>query len=74
MRLVDVFGMTTRSSILYMSKEKSKFNLKGDAAREMYLSRFEEEILSSDKKTSDSNLTNGERNALYLLHDDPPLL
>ena len=55
-------------------KKKSKFNPKWDAAVEMYLSRLEEEILSLDEKISYSNLTKGERNALYLLRDDPPLL
>ena len=40
----------------------------------MCLSRLEEGILSLDEKISYSNLTKGERNALYLLRDDPPLL
>ena len=55
-------------------RKKSKFNPKGNAAIEMYLSRFEEEILSLDEKTSYSNLTKGERNALYLLRDDPSII
>ena len=55
-------------------KKKSKFNPKGDAAIEMYLSRLEEEILSLDGKISYSNLTKGERNALYLLRDDPSII
>ena len=55
-------------------KKKSKFNPKWDAAREMYLSRLEEEILSLDEKVSYSNLTKGERNALYLLRDDPSII
>ena len=55
-------------------KKKSKFNPKGDAAIEMYLSRLEEEILSLDGKISYSNLTKGERNALYLLCDDPSII
>ena len=40
----------------------------------MYLSRLEEEILSLDGKISYSNLTKGERNALYLLRDDPSII
>ena len=55
-------------------KKKSKFNPKGDAAIEMYLSRLEEEILSLDEKISYSNLTKGERNALYLLRDYPSII
>ena len=55
-------------------KKKSKFNPKWDAAVEMYLSRLEEEILSLDEKISYSNLTKGERNALYLLQDDPSII
>ena len=55
-------------------KKKSKFNLKGDAAIEMYLSHLEEEIFSLDGKISYSNLTKGERNALYLLRDDPSII
>ena len=55
-------------------KKKSKFNPKGDASIEMYLSRLEEEILSLDGKISYSNLTKGERNALYLLRDDPSII
>ena len=55
-------------------KKKSKFNPKWDAAIEMYLSRLEEEILSLDEKVSYSNLTKGERNALYLLRDDPSII
>ena len=52
-------------------KQKSKFNPgKNDAAIEFYLSRLEEEILSLDKKIPYSNLTKGERNALYSLRDD----
>ena len=55
-------------------KKKSKFNPKGNAAIEMYLSRLEEEILFLDKKIPYSNLTKGERNALYLLRDDPSIV
>ena len=55
-------------------KKKFKFNPKEDAAIEMYLSRLEEEILSLDEKISYSNLTKGERNALYLLRDDPSII
>ena len=40
-------------------KKKSKFNLKGEAAIEMYLSRLAEEILSLHEKISYSNLTKG---------------
>ena len=36
----------------------------------MYLSRLEEEILSLAERISYSNLTKGERNALYLPRDD----
>ena len=55
-------------------QKKSKFNPKGEAAIEMYLSRLEEEILSLDEKISYSNLIKGERNALYLLRDDPSII
>ena len=40
----------------------------------MCLSRLEEGILSLDEKISYSNLTKGERNALYLLQDDPSII
>ena len=40
----------------------------------MYLSGLEEEISSLDEKISYSNLTKGERNALYLLRDDPAII
>ena len=40
----------------------------------MYLNCLEEEILSSDEKISYSNLTKEERNALYLLRDDPSII
>ena len=56
-------------------KQKSKFNPgKNDAAIEFYLSRLEEEILSLDKKIPYSNLTKGERNALYSLRDDTSII
>ena len=54
-------------------KKKSKFNPKGDTAIKMHLSHLEE-ILSLDEKISYSNLTKGERNALYLLHDDASII
>ena len=40
----------------------------------MYLSDLEEEILSLDGKISYSDPTKGERNALYLLRDDPSII
>ena len=40
----------------------------------MYLSRLEEKMLSLDEKSSYSNLTKGERNALYLVRDDPSII
>ena len=40
----------------------------------MYLSRLEEEILSLNEKISYYNLTKRERNALYLLRDDPSII
>ena len=56
-------------------KQKSKLNPgKNDAAIEFYVSRLEEEILSLDKKISYSNLTKGERNALYSLRDDTSII
>ena len=55
-------------------KTKAKFNPKRKAAIEMYLSRLEEGILSLDEKISYSNATKGERNALYLLRDDPSII
>ena len=52
-------------------KKKSKFNPKRkDTAIEIYLSRLEAEIFSLDKKLSYSNLTKGERPAIYSLRDD----
>ena len=65
--------MTTWSLILIPLRQ-SKFNYKGDAAIEMYLSRLEEEILSLNEKISYYNLTKRERNALYLLRDDPSII
>ena len=55
-------------------KKKSKFNPEEDTAIEMYLSRLEEEILSLVEKLSYSNLTKGERNALYLLRADSSII
>ena len=56
-------------------KQKSKLNPgKNDAAIEFYVSRLEEEIWSLDKKISYSNLTKGERNALYSLRDDTSII
>ena len=52
----------------------SKFNLKGDAAIEMYLSCLEEDILSLKEKIIYFDLTKGERNASYLLSDYPSLI
>ena len=53
-------------------KKKSKFNPKGDAPIEMYLSHLEEEILSLDEKIS--NVTKGEE-MLYICYVMiPPLL
>ena len=52
-------------------KEKSKFDPKRkDAAIELYLSRLENEILSLNYKVGYSNLTKGERDAVYLLKND----
>ena len=56
-------------------KQKSKFNpSKNDAAIEFYLSQLEEEILSTDEKNLFSNLTKGERNALYSLRDNTSIV
>ena len=54
-------------------KKKSKFNPKGDAATETYVSHLEEETLSLDEKTSYSNLAKEERNVLYLLRHVPSI-
>ena len=52
-------------------KKKSKFDLKRkDAAIELYLSRLEEQISSLDYKVGYSNLTKGERDAVYSLKND----
>ena len=49
-------------------KKKSKFDPKRkDAAIELHLSRLEEEISSLDYKIGYSNLTKGERDAVYSL-------
>ena len=49
-------------------KKKSKFDPKRkDAGIELYLSPLEEEIPSLDYKIKYSNLTKGERDAIYLL-------
>ena len=51
-------------------KQNSKFNpRRNDATTEFYWSGLEKEILSLDKKISYSNLSKGERNALYSLRD-----
>ena len=70
LRLMRDFRNDHREFVVNPFRKKSKFNPKGDAAIEMYLSRLEEEILSLDEKISYSNLTKGERNALHLLRDD----
>ena len=74
LRLMWYFRNDHRKFDVNPFKKKSKFNPKGDAAIEMFLSRLEEEILSLDEKISYSNLTKGERNALYLLRDDPSII
>lgn len=55
-------------------RKKSKFNPKGNATIETYLSCLENEILYLDEKMSYSNLTNGERNALYLIRNDRSII
>ena len=50
-------------------EKKSKFNPKGNAAIEIYLSRLEKESLSLDGKISYSDLTKKGRNTLHLLRD-----
>ena len=56
-------------------KRKSTFNSKRkDAAIEIYLNRLKEEIFFLDKKLSYSNLTKGERQAIYSLRDDTPII
>ena len=56
-------------------KQKSKFNPgKNDIAIEFYLGRLDEEISFLYKKNSYSNLTKGERNALYFLGDDTSII
>ena len=63
----------SRDEISLLSKGL-KFVSKGDAAIDMCLSRLEEETLFLDEKLSYYNLTKGERNALYLLRDDPSII
>ena len=56
-------------------KKKSKFDPKRkDAAIELYLSRLEEEISSLDYKVGYSNLTKGERDAIYSLKNDSSII
>ena len=56
-------------------KKKSKFDPKRkDAAIELYLSRLEEEISSLDYEVGYSNLTKGERDAVYSLKDDNSII
>ena len=74
LRLMWHFRNDRREFDVNPFKKKSKFNPKGCAAIEMYLTRLEEEILSLDVKMSYSNLTKGERNALHFLHDDPSII
>ena len=74
LRLMWHFRNDRREFDVNPFKKKSKFNPKGCAAIEMYLTRLEEEILSLDEKMSYSNLTKGERNALHFLHDDPSII
>ena len=75
LRLKWFFRNDERQFNINPFKQKSKFNPgKNDAAIEFYLSRLEEEILSLDKKISYSNLTKGERNALYSLRDDTSII
>ena len=69
LRLIWNFRNDRREFNVNPFKEKSKFNPK-----RIKLSRLEEEILSLDEKISCSNLTKGERNALYLLRDDPSII
>ena len=70
LRLMWHFRNDHRQFDVNRFKKKSKFNPKKDPAIKMYMSRLEEEIFSLDRKISYSNLTKGERNALYLLRDD----
>ena len=52
-------------------KKKCKFDPKRkDSAIELYLSRLQEEISSLDYKVWYSNLTRGERDAVYSLKND----
>ena len=74
LRLMWHFRNDHREVDVNLFKKKSKFNPKGDAAMEMYLSRLEEQNLSLDEKISYFNLTKGERNALYLLRNDPSII
>ena len=56
-------------------RKKSNFNPKGkDAAIELYLSRFEEEIMAIDTKLSYSSLTKEERLALNSLRDNTSII
>ena len=56
-------------------KKKSKFDPKRkDAAIELYLSRLEEEISLLDYNVGYSNLTKGERDAIYSLKNDSSIL
>ena len=67
LRLKWLFHNDERQFDINPFKQKSKFNFgKNDAAIEFYLNQLGEEIQALDKKTSNSNLTKGERNAYIL--------
>ena len=55
-------------------KKKSKFDPKRKDAAIEYLSRLKEEISSLDYKVGHSNLTKGERDAIYLLKNDSSII
>ena len=75
LRLIWPYRNEEREIIINCFKKKSKFNPKRkDAATEIYLSCLEEEIFSLDKKLSYSNLTIGERQAIYSLKDDSSII
>ena len=75
LRLLWHFRNEESITICNPFRKKSNFNPKGkDAAIELYLSRFEEEIMAIDTKLSYSSLTKEERLALNSLRDNTSII
>ena len=69
--LCEIFVMMRRTLVMILLTKNLSFDPKRkDAAIELHLSRLEKEISSLDYKVGYSNLTNGERDAVYSLKID----